>query len=109
MLFRSRRGHPHGDRPGRDVVDDDCVRADLRTLADPDRTQDLGPGPDDHVVAERRVPLAVTHRLDAQRRAVEQDDVVPDRDPRSCTYAQLEHPLTFSLGDIVPGLGPDNR
>jgi ATP-dependent DNA ligase len=28
----------------------------------------------------------------------------PDRDPRSCTYAQLEHPLTFSLSDIVPGL-----
>jgi ATP-dependent DNA ligase len=30
----------------------------------------------------------------------------PDRDPRSCTYAQLEQPVTFSLGDIVPGLGP---
>ncbi len=29
----------------------------------------------------------------------------PDRDPRSCTYDQLEQPLTFSLGDIVPGLG----
>ena len=29
----------------------------------------------------------------------------PDRDPRSCTYAQLEIPVTFSLGDIVPGLG----
>ena len=28
----------------------------------------------------------------------------PDRDPRSCTYAQLDQPLTFSLGDIVPGL-----
>ena len=29
----------------------------------------------------------------------------PDRDPRSCTYAQLEQPVTFRLGDIVPGLG----
>ena len=29
----------------------------------------------------------------------------PDRDPRSCTYAQLEQPVTFGLGDIVPGLG----
>ncbi len=29
----------------------------------------------------------------------------PDRDPLSCTYEQLEQPLTFSLGDIVPGLG----
>jgi ATP-dependent DNA ligase len=28
----------------------------------------------------------------------------PDRDPRSCTYAQLEQPVTFDLGDIVPGL-----
>jgi ATP-dependent DNA ligase len=30
----------------------------------------------------------------------------PDRDPRSCTYEQLEQPLTFSLTDIVPGLVP---
>lgn len=29
----------------------------------------------------------------------------PDRDPRSCTYGQLEQPLTFRLDDIVPGLG----
>lgn len=29
----------------------------------------------------------------------------PDRAPRSCTYDQLEQPPTFSLGDIVPGLG----
>ncbi|EHB54752.1 ATP dependent DNA ligase [Mycolicibacterium rhodesiae JS60] len=28
----------------------------------------------------------------------------PDRDPRSCTYEQLERPLTFSLGEIIPGL-----
>lgn len=29
----------------------------------------------------------------------------PDRDPRSCTYAQLDQPVTFRLDDIVPGLG----
>jgi ATP-dependent DNA ligase len=29
----------------------------------------------------------------------------PDRQPRSCTYSQLESPITFSLDDIVPGLG----
>jgi ATP-dependent DNA ligase len=29
----------------------------------------------------------------------------PDREPASCTYAQLEQPLTFNLGHIVPGLG----
>ena len=29
----------------------------------------------------------------------------PDRDPRSCTFAQLDVPVTFQLDDIVPGLG----
>jgi len=29
----------------------------------------------------------------------------PDRTPESCTYAQVEQPLTFRLADIVPGLG----
>lgn len=29
----------------------------------------------------------------------------PDRDPQSCTYEQLERPVLFRLGDIVPGLG----
>jgi ATP-dependent DNA ligase len=33
----------------------------------------------------------------------------PERNPRSCTYEQLEQPLTFSLGDIVPGLGPTQK
>ena len=28
----------------------------------------------------------------------------PDRDPASCTYAQLEQPVTVSLDDVVPGL-----
>jgi ATP-dependent DNA ligase len=28
----------------------------------------------------------------------------PDREPRSCTYDQLERPITFQLDDIVPGL-----
>jgi ATP-dependent DNA ligase len=29
----------------------------------------------------------------------------PDRTPESCTYEQLEQPVTFRLTDIVPGLG----
>ncbi len=29
----------------------------------------------------------------------------PDRTPESCTYEQLEQPVTFQLEDIVPGLG----
>jgi hypothetical protein len=28
-----------------------------------------------------------------------------DRTAQSCTYAQLEQPLTYALDDIVPGLG----
>ncbi len=28
----------------------------------------------------------------------------PDRDPRSCTYEQLDRPVTVPLGEIVPGL-----
>jgi ATP-dependent DNA ligase len=30
----------------------------------------------------------------------------PDRTPQSCTYEQLEQPVTFELNDIVPGLLP---
>ncbi len=33
----------------------------------------------------------------------------PDRTPQSCTYEQLEQPLTFSLDDIVPGLTRTDR
>jgi ATP-dependent DNA ligase len=29
----------------------------------------------------------------------------PDRDPRSCTYEQLEQPATFALSDVIAGLG----
>jgi ATP-dependent DNA ligase len=29
----------------------------------------------------------------------------PDRTPESCTFDQLERPITFELDDIVPGLG----
>ena len=33
----------------------------------------------------------------------------PDREPASCTYAQLDSPITFNLGDIVPGLGSTGK
>ncbi len=29
----------------------------------------------------------------------------PDREPRSCTYEQLDRPVHFALAEIVPGLG----
>ena len=28
----------------------------------------------------------------------------PDRTPASCTFAQLDQPVSFDLNDIVPGL-----
>jgi ATP-dependent DNA ligase len=30
----------------------------------------------------------------------------PDRDPGSCTYAQLEEPVNFNLGDILSAMAP---
>jgi ATP-dependent DNA ligase len=33
----------------------------------------------------------------------------PDRTPRSCTFEQLDHPVTFDLNDIVPGLTPSTE
>jgi hypothetical protein len=27
----------------------------------------------------------------------------PDREPHSCTYAQLEEPVSFNLGEILEG------
>ena len=27
----------------------------------------------------------------------------PDREPRSCTYAQLEEPVSFNLAEILQG------
>jgi ATP-dependent DNA ligase len=33
----------------------------------------------------------------------------PDRDPRSCTYEQLEQPIMFSLSDILQGLTRSSR
>jgi ATP-dependent DNA ligase len=33
----------------------------------------------------------------------------PDRSPRSCTFDQLDRPVTVPLANIVPGLGPLSR
>ncbi len=30
----------------------------------------------------------------------------PDRDPESCTFDQLERPVAFDLGDVLPGSSP---
>jgi ATP-dependent DNA ligase len=33
----------------------------------------------------------------------------PDREPRSCTYAQLEEPVSFDLGEILQGRPASDR
>ncbi len=33
----------------------------------------------------------------------------PDRDPRSCTYAQLEEPVGYDLGDVLSGMRRDSQ
>jgi ATP-dependent DNA ligase len=33
----------------------------------------------------------------------------PDRDPRSCTFVQLEQPAAFQIEDLVPSLGQTGR
>ena len=75
-----------------------------------------GMGPDlattgiDELLAAVRPERVVEVRYDHMegegfRHTVQFNRWRPDRDPRSCTYEQLEQPVTFNLGDIVPGLG----
>src|SRR5467141_4736199 len=51
---------PDDRRVGRNVViDDEGVCADLGVIADPDRSEQDRVGPNEHVVTDQRVPLAV--------------------------------------------------
>jgi ATP-dependent DNA ligase len=55
---------------------------------------------------ERVVEVRYDHMEGARFRHTAQfDRWRPDRDPASCTFAQLDRPVTFRLDDIVPGLG----
>ncbi|BBZ09275.1 hypothetical protein MDOR_34440 [Mycolicibacterium doricum] len=58
--------------------------------------------PDVHPAPALQRASAAGHRF---RHTAQFNRWRPDRDPRSGTYAQLEQPVTFSLGDIAPGLG----
>ncbi|MCG5432901.1 ATP-dependent DNA ligase [Mycobacterium sp. MYCO198283] len=56
---------------------------------------------------ERVVEVRYDHMAGARFRHTAQfNRWRPDRDPRSCTYGQLEHPVTFRLDDVLPGLRP---
>ena len=59
--------------------------------------------------AERVVDVRYDHMEGERfRRTAQFNRWRPDRDAGSCTYAQLERPVTFRLSDIVPGLGAGN-
>ena len=77
----ARAGSPDDRLPGADVVDDDGVGADRGAGADPDRADDLGPGPDLHVAPDRR--------------AVEDPGAKADR------YEGRDHGAGADLGDPV--------
>lgn len=59
---------------------------------------------------ERVVEVRYDHMISERFRHTAQfNRWLPDREPHSCTYEQLERPVTFSLAEIVPGLGSNNR
>ena len=65
-------------RAGRDVLDHDRVGAHLGPVADRDRSEQLRPGADRHVVAEGRVALAALEPGSAERHALVEGDPLAD-------------------------------
>ena len=76
------RAHGRGDadsaRVGRHVLDDDGVGSDRGVVADDDGAEDLRPGSDEHVVADRRVALRLCHRRTAEGDLMVEHDIVAD-------------------------------
>ena len=71
-------GLPTTVESGRDILDDDGVCADLRAVADRDRSQQLRPGADRHVVAQGRVALAGLQARAPERHALIEGHAVAD-------------------------------
>src|SRR5450759_3583831 len=71
-----RGGNAGGHSPGRDVLDDDGVRADLHPVTDVHRPENPRPRTDRDVVADRRVTLDMLHRATAAGHAVIHHHVV---------------------------------
>src|SRR5665647_441547 len=71
-----RGGNPGGDSPGRNVLDDNGVGADLHVVSDVHGTEDPGAGTDGDVVADRRMTLDALHRTTAEGDAVVHQYVV---------------------------------
>src|SRR5450759_1279232 len=73
-----RGGNAGGHSPGRDVLDDDAVRADLHPVTDVHRPEDPRSGTNGDVVADRRVTLDMLHRAATEGHAVIHQHVVAD-------------------------------
>lgn len=71
-------GHPDHHRARRDGLDHDGIGADPAVLADLDRTEDLGPGADDHAVTDGGMAFPANHATAAESDAVIDRDVVAD-------------------------------
>lgn len=63
-------GHPDHHRARRDGLDHDGIGADPAVLADLDRTEDLGPGADDHAVTDGGMAFPANHATAAESDAV---------------------------------------
>ena len=50
-------GHADDGRIGSNVLEDDGIGADLHVVTDRNPSEDLGPGADHDVIAQRRMPL----------------------------------------------------
>src|SRR5437867_150896 len=101
------------------TVDDEGVRAHLRVVPHPDRTEQDRVGPDEHVVADDRMPLAVVLAGAAQAHVVEQDAVVadhralPDDDARAVVdeeaAAEARARMDLDAGPEAVGDGNESR
>ncbi len=86
------------------VVADPSMRRTTNSRWNPDKSLSFVP-----LRPERVVEVRYDHMEGRRFRHTAQfNRWRPDRDPRSCTYAQLERPVMFRLGDIIGGLGPQN-
>src|SRR5947209_1263595 len=67
---------PNHGRLRWNVMDDNRIRADLRSVANGDRAEQLGPRPDRDVVLDGRMPLAGREPCAAECDALVEGDVV---------------------------------
>src|SRR5262245_6592380 len=100
-------------RVGRDIaIDDEGVRTDLGMVADPDRPEQDGIRPDEHVITRAWMPSATILARPAQRDIVEHDTVITDRRGLADHHARPvieEEPPADRRGRMDLHAGPEAR